>query len=667
MFDKFQKQFKANFEKLAKDNLLYRTDVQGDELWEVYLSSFPAGTDPIYKERTEHTCNCCKSFIRHYGNIVYINENYELVSIWEFETDFPYNKVVRQLAKKAKSAPIKTVFVNESQKCGTEMSLSQEDEVKRWYHLSGTVPKGFVISKDKIPSHLNLKNTTKEVFMRTMSELTIEAAESVIELIDQGSLYRGEEFKSQIVEFVKKKKEFDKVKPKFQSNWCWANAEMTSVNRLRNTAIGTLLIDLSKGEDLDVAVRKFEAIMAPTNYKRPNAIFTKKMIQDAQTKINELGYADSLERRHARPEDITINNVLFVDRSVKPKLGGSVFDELLSESKESPKDFSRVDEISIEAFLASVLPNSTSIEVMVENDHEGNFMNLIAPVNKDAPSMFKWDNNFSWAYNGDITDSMKQRVKAAGGKVDGVLRYSIQWNDDGNTPSDYDAHCVEPSGNHIYYCNKLNLTTRGNLDVDIMWPTGVAVENITWPDLSKMKDGEYVFSIHNFNKKGGTGGFSAEIEFGGTIWSFNHPRSLKQNERVEVARVTLNKGQFKITQSIPSTQSSKEIFGVKTNVFTKASMVLLSPNHWDDNRIGNKHVFFILDGAYNPNSPRGFFNEFLNEQLTPHKRVFEALGSKMRVVDDPNQLCGVGFSSTQSNSVVVRTTGNLKRVLKVKF
>jgi hypothetical protein len=81
-----------------------------------------------------------------------------------------------------------------------------------------------------------------------------------------------------------------------------------------------------------------------------------------------------------------------------------------------------------------------------------------------------------------------------------------------------------------------------------------------------------------------------------------------------------------------------------------------SPNHWDGQGIGNKHTFFIVDGFQNPDPVRGFYNEFLNETLQPHRKVLEMLGSKVKVLPQKEQLSGLGFSSTVRNSLVVRTT-----------
>ena len=66
---------------------------------------------------------------------------------------------------------------------------------------------------------------------------------------------------------------------------------------------------------------------------------------------------------------------------------------------------------------------------------------------------------------------------------------------------------------------------------------------------------------------------------------------------------------------------------------------------------------------------RGFFNEFLKEDLLEHKRVFEALANKLQVDTKPHQsqLSGVGFSTTQRNSVIVKVKGQTDRMMKVTF
>ena len=95
---------------------------------------------------------------------------------------------------------------------------------------------------------------------------------------------------------------------------------------------------------------------------------------------------------------------------------------------------------------------------------------------------------------------MKQRVKAAGGKIDGDLRFSIQWNEDGKDDCDLDAHCKEVATNtEIYYGSyrgrKGISPCGGNLDVDIIHPgKDIAVENIVYADKTKMKPGQYAFS-----------------------------------------------------------------------------------------------------------------------------------------------------------------------------
>ncbi len=65
---------------------------------------------------------------------------------------------------------------------------------------------------------------------------------------------------------------------------------------------------------MDDCVTAYERIMAPENYQRPKSIVTKRMIEEAQKKVQELGLMDSLPRRHAALEDITVNNVIFANR-----------------------------------------------------------------------------------------------------------------------------------------------------------------------------------------------------------------------------------------------------------------------------------------------------------------------------------------------------------------
>ena len=682
-FIRFKNELQKHFKEMQENAThLFEVDVDKDELWNTYLDSFPAGTNEIFRERRGHDCSCCRHFIKNIGAAVSIKDN-KIHTIWELNLgDTTYQPVCDALDKYVKSHSVIDMYTSKFKNIGTNYNYEEiNGKPHKWDHFFLTLPRKFVNESSRSNEEIKGQfRDTRNVFKRSLDEITMDAINTILELINSNTLYKGEEWKVVLTEFKKYKKEYDKLSSESEKElYAWeksATAGM-AIGRIRNHSIGTLLVNVSNDMDLDTAVKKYEQIVAPANYKRPKAIFTKKMLEDAKKTITELGYMESLQRRFANLNDITVNNVLFSNKSATGRMLGAddIFCQMEKEVVTSPKKFSKVEEIPVQDFIDKVLPTAKEVEAYVENKHEKNFVSMIAPVNPDSKPMFKWRNRLSWAYTGNITDSdMKQKVKAAGGNVEGVLRFSIQWNEDGRDNCDLDAHCIEPDKNHIYFgnCRKPRLSKMtGELDVDVINPYGrVAVENITWSDLSKMKPGVYKFFVNQFSGSVRKG-FRAEIEFNGELYKFDYNKSMRSGENVQVAEVTLDKdGNFSIKEKLAgnSSISSHEVWGVNTNKFVPVSVISYSPNYFDgQDGIGHRHLFFFLKDCVNAEEPNGFYNEFLKQDLQKHKRVFEALGAKCHVEDTEDQLSGIGFSMTKRADLIVKIKGATERVMKIKF
>jgi len=663
------------------ESYLFETDVTNDEMWNTYLSSFPPGMNELFRKRREFDCNCCKHFIKILGSVVRIKDG-KLTTIWDFDPkEQRFTVVNHAMSELVSSRPIRNVFFPVSREIGVKKNLdSSMDSSLVWHHFYAVLDKSIKIFKQvDIGTKAGEFTTSKNVFMRSLVEFKKDAIETVLDLISQKSLYKGEEWENVIIEFRKLFDFFHKIKiKKDRELFCWETSMQIgpAISRIKNHSIGVLLQDLSNGEDLNAAVSRYEKIVAPSNYKRPKAIFTQRMVDDAKKTVISLGLENSLGRRYAVLDDITVPNVLFANRdAAKVMTGKDPFSELSVSVSSKQQKFYKLEEVPADRFIADVIPTAQEVEILLENQHGGNMVSLIAPKNLDAPSMFKWNNGFCWAYAGNITDSMKERVKALGGMIDGVLRFSIQWNDNHDNNDDLDAHCIEPSGNEIYFGNKGRIhNSSGKLDVDIINPRsqisdGTAVENIIYTDKSRMPKGVYKFFVHQYTARGAKTGFTSEIEFDGQIYSFSYPRPLRQHENVKVADITLDKNKiFTIKEYLSSQLSSRDIWGLASNTFHPVSVIMYSPNYWDEQMgIGHRHYFFMLKGCINPESPNGFFNEFLPEKLLKHKRVFEALGSQMRVEKTDKQLSGIGFSSTKRASVVVKVKGSFERLIRVVF
>lgn len=647
---------------------LVRVKIDKDLLWKCYLDSF--------REPQQYNCTACRHFIQNIGNVVLYKHGEKYTTIWDVcHKSGVADTIFGIVAENMHNFVNRHYTINNLALCSKDRvgincnyKRNEDGSITTFNHFYIDVNKKFVVEGNQALSReLAYYQALADIYQRAFKEIRPDAVRTVLELISQNLLYRGIEFKNMLLTYLT---HFD------YSHDAWIHVGNTpeSVLRIKNSVIGALLLDLSGGEELEIAVRKYEKMVAPENYKRPTALITQSMIDSAKSKCEELGLTAMLTRRHARMDDISVNNMLFVDRSTQIKAQNNGFDGL---APTKPKKYiaggTQPTEIKIDRFVRDVLPHTTELEILFESKHIPNLVSLIAPeTREDAPQrhLFKWSNNFTWTYNGDATDSIKQRVKAAGGNVTGDFRASLSWHN----YNDLDLHLIEPNKFRIYYGAKKS-PYGGQLDVDMNAHdpfVNDAVENIFYQNVKSMKKGIYTLVVNNFSKRSRSAddtGFEVELELCGKIHNFKYEKPVKHGEFVPVCKIELDKaGGFQILESfIPSGESVRKVWNIHTQTMQRVNLMCLSPNYWPGSAVGNKHFLFMMAGCRNPKETRGFFNEFLIEELNEHRKVFEILGGKMTVPYNKNQLSGLGFSSTKRESVIVKSHGNVTRLLKILF
>lgn len=659
MFTLLKKQVRLNFDQMSKESQLFYKAIDRDVIWERYLDGF---TDPIAKQG--HNCNCCKSFLRQYAGVVAIIDN-EVVSIWD-NIDIPseFETSIASIQDYLKDLPITDVFFTDTTHCGTDRNITKESA--EWEHFYFKAPQKF-IKRGDIDATRGTLRTQKQTIKRALDELTIDSVDTVLELIAQNSLYRGSSSKEPLENFRKSLIDYNRLTEEQQEFYAWTECNNILMASIRNTSIGTLLVDISGEVDLEVAIKKYDDKVAPHNYKRPTALATPKMIQNAKDKLKERGLLGSLQRRFASPQDISLDDLLYIDKSSELM---DEFAELTKEAKGKPvnkRTLSNIEEVTIEKFIADILPSVKSIEMFLEKPHLSKMVSLITAEDESAPSLFKWDNLFSWSYTGGITDSIKERVKRAGGQVTGALRCSLSWfNYD-----DLDIHVHTPAGGHIYFSALKDRTTQGTLDVDmnVSRETREGVENIIFPKRELMMPGAYIIKVNNYsNREDIDQGYIIQVEFDGQIIDIPVDKSPRQRktDTVAVVNYDLKKG-FSMDKDYSSRVVSEKKWGVDSNTFVKVNQIMLSPNFWNGKKSGNKHFMFMLDQCNNDETAKPFFNEFLKSDFNEDRKTFEMLNSKFKVEPSQDQISGVGFSETIASEVILRVEGKFKRLIKIKF
>lgn len=696
---KLNEMLQAQFAIMCATGKLFKSSVTGQEVWDMYLGSFSREDDPTYRdpESSVHNCNYCQSFVRRYGNVVAIDKDFNTISIFDVLVEEEYQASMTKMSEMLRRAPIADVFFESFSMLGElnyEKNLKASNDVFRlglaknhkrytkeeaekfgvvkanqevtFNHMHLDLPKEFINTSSKSVAAIQADfRSSKDVFLRAMVEIPLDTLNLVIDLVNQGSLLDGATHLNKVILMKRHKEMFLDVAASKRHNWAWIVSYKLAIAKFKNELIGVLCSELAEGKELNAAVQAWNKRVDPANYMKAVAPITEAQKKKDVKIIEELGYIDSFNRRIAIIDDIKVNEILHSnvgDGAIKKV---NIFDSVkTTSSRHKRNEFEGVEEVSIEKFMKDILPGCTSVEAYLENRLENNLVTMTTSEDEDCKPLFKWDNPYSWTYKGNLAGKsmIKENVSKVGGNIEALVRCSLQWNDS-DTPGcvDFDLHSKGYS--HIYHSNKGRIhPCGGKLDVDMIRPSKVGIENITWKN--KIADGTYSIGVKNYCGSKNSG-FKVEIEFKGETFNYQILNSVMGY--TEVAIISVKNGEISIQHVLPSTSTSKELYGLETQQFHKVDLMCLSPNHWGENKTGNKHYFFMLDGCKADTAIRSFHSENLNAELVETRKTLERFGAVNMLEPTDKQLSGLGFNATVKDEVILRLKGSHKRVVKVKF
>lgn len=709
----FREAIQRKFDLMQQSGKLFRVELTGSTIWDLYLESMGK---TIFRDpsASEWDCKNCCNWARRYSNIVSINSNYEIETMFDVDlhSDSEYFNTTKVLNDTIKKSKIVNVFFETYQelnslnyeKCSKTNSVFQLgvpqnfkkytleeaqkfgvvniNDIYTFNHFALKVNKDFVDQSGKsVEALMGDYRSAYDVFKRGIQgdansvPITVDTLELVRDLINQGSLLNGTTYLPKIETMIKFTKEFNKLSKSERDNWFWVTSYKLPFAKFRNELIGTLCVELSEGLDLNTACKNWNKREDPTNKCKPTAPITQKQINEAKQFVIDNSYESAFNRRMATMRDIKVNEILHSNVGNGEIQKISMFDNIKSTStRHKRNEFDGVEVVGIEKFMKDILPTCTSVEAFLTANLESNLCSLTTAA-EDSKQIFKYGNIFSKTFNGNIAgvSQIKEAIESRGGKTQGCLNIRLAFP---KTTSDYDLWVVEPNGHKICYGNRRSVqSSSGMLDLDAQgadgsFPPDKRVENAIYTDSNKMPIGDYQVLINNYRNVNDGFGFDLEVEIEGDVNTFNYNKKIENKETIKACIINWNGKVFTVKPVIPITNSnfiSKEIYGLETNQFHKVNLVCLSPNHWGNSQEGHKYYMFMLESCKSPTSIRGFHNEDLIPSLYDHRRVLEVLGTVQMVESTEGQLSGLGFNSTIKSEIILKLKGSFNRVIKVIF
>lgn len=384
---------------LAADGPLFTTDADPEALWEEYIDAIPAAW------RKHYDCRACRDFVKTAGGLVRVmDDGSRVAAAWPENVPEFFAEAARRLRAILAAAKIVGVFVaseptigvatNKSKRTGETWTHLHAQNRHRWRETSLTASQKMAALKED-----------HGVLCRSFSEYGEDVAAEALRVLKSDHLDRGTKARETVEWYIgvlgvrKTPALVWRAVATAPLGWC----------HIKNTVVATLMDDVKNGVGFETAKRKWAEKMHPLAYMRPQAAPSDGAIERAEKLAEKLGIARSLERRFARLDELT-PYLLWTPRADEAPKGGSVFGHLRSKPEGVKRMQLPATAISVEAFVADVLPNAKRVSLTL--GYSDNFVGITTAVYADAPPLLRWDyederNPFAWyVYNNGSAPSV---------------------------------------------------------------------------------------------------------------------------------------------------------------------------------------------------------------------------------------------------------------------
>lgn len=348
--------------------------------WELFLSLLPEG------ERQHHNCRHCQFFFDRYAGLVTSTGGILESAIWNLNDTLQiYKPFVRAVGELLKTSTIDSVFYHDEPYIGHPVT---EDRWGKWHHFGLPTPAHLRATRTETAHQLSAKKAEDyKTMCHALSVYKINDLRRAKELLLTDALYRQEKIAGPFGFLMDLAEVRYSTKGRQRINVTYELIATAPDGFLhpRSSMVGTLLDDLEGGKTVDQAFAAFARKMAPTAYQRPQAMPAAGAVKAAETKLEALGAARSLERRFARLAEVT---TLWKPKPMQAKAAGGVFGHLMDKAPET-LEVGTIRNITFEKLRSTVLPNA--VEISVYTPAKGNYTGVMTAVHYDAPPILRWD------------------------------------------------------------------------------------------------------------------------------------------------------------------------------------------------------------------------------------------------------------------------------------